>query len=79
MSSQAPSGHTVKRRPSRILVTMPQSDKTLSCGGCERVIRESEAKSAGWFYWSDGVDLHLVCSLCAAREFAPDAPASADV
>jgi hypothetical protein len=56
---------------------MLQTDKILSCVECERSIRESEAKAAGWFYWSDGEDLHLVCALCAAREFAPDAPASA--
>ena len=72
-------GHTVKRQPSRILVTMPRSDKILSCVECERSICESEAKAAGWFYWSVGVDLHLVCALCAAREFAADAPASSDV
>lgn len=43
------------------------------------MIRETEAKAAGWFYWSDGELLHLVSALFAIREFAPDAPASADV
>jgi hypothetical protein len=58
---------------------MPRSDKILSCVECERSICESEAKAAGWFCWSDGVDLHLICSLRAAREFAAHAPASSDV
>jgi hypothetical protein len=70
-------GHTVKRCPSRILTSVTQTNIILSCVECQRSIRESEAKRAGWFYWSDAVDLHLICALCAAREFAADAPASA--
>ena len=27
---------------------------------------------------ADEVNLHLFCEICSAREFAPDAPASAD-
>jgi predicted Fe-S protein YdhL (DUF1289 family) len=57
---------------------MPQTEKTVACGGCRRTLREGEEKAAGWFYWSDGGDLHLVCSLCAAREVSADAPASSE-
>jgi hypothetical protein len=57
---------------------MAQSNKILSCVECERSIRATEAKDAGWFYWPDGEDVHLVCALCAGREFASDAPAAAD-
>jgi hypothetical protein len=53
-----------------------QTEKILYCVECQRSIRPNEAKAAGWFYWSDGEDLHLVCALCAAREVAVDAPAS---
>jgi hypothetical protein len=54
------------------------TEKTLECVECRRTIRDGQAKAAGWFYWSDGEDLHLVCALCAAREFSADAPASTD-
>jgi hypothetical protein len=57
---------------------MTQTEKTLACVGCWRMIREGEAKAAGWFYWGDGENMHLVCSLCAARKFSADAPAASE-
>ena len=57
---------------------MPQTDIVITCANCGRPVREAEAKEAGWRYWSDGIDLHLICALCAHREFHPDAPASTD-
>lgn len=57
----------------------PQTDILITCANCGRTVRETEAKDAGWRYWRDGVgELHLFCSLCAHREFQPDAPASTD-
>jgi hypothetical protein len=55
---------------------MTQTEKTLQCAGCGRTIRDGQAKAAGWFYWRDGENLHLVCSLCAARQAPPEATAS---
>lgn len=75
----APFRHGVKRSPTRILASVPQTDILIECANCGRVGHEAAAKEAGWRYWSDGVDLHLICPLCASREFAPDAPASADL
>jgi hypothetical protein len=43
-----------------------------------RTEREADAKDAGWRYWSDGLDLHLICAVCAHREFRLNAPASTD-
>lgn len=52
----------------------------LTCSNCGGRVPEAKAEDAGWRYYSDGVgELHLFCAVCAAREFAPDAPASADV
>ena len=45
---------------------------------CGRSVREAEAESLGWRYWFDGKDMHLICPLCAHREFRSDAPASAN-
>jgi hypothetical protein len=47
---------------------MTQTDKTVRCVECLRTIREGEAKAAGWFYWTDGENRHLVCSLCASAD-----------
>jgi hypothetical protein len=52
---------------------MTQTEKTVECVACGRTIRDGEEKAAGWFHWSDGDDVHLVCSLCAARGAAPAA------
>lgn len=50
----------------------------LACTNCPATIGEDDAEAVGWRYWSDGVDeLHPFSELCSAREFAPDAPASA--
>jgi hypothetical protein len=50
----------------------------VTCSNCGRHVREPEAESLGWRYWSDGKELHLICPLCAHREFRPDAPASGE-
>jgi hypothetical protein len=55
-----------------------QTEKLIECANCGRPVHKAEAKAAGWRYWSDGIDLHLICALCAHREFRHDAPASAD-
>jgi hypothetical protein len=55
-----------------------QTDIIIMCANCSRPVREADAEQAGWRYWSDGLDLHLICSLCAHREFRPDAPASTE-
>jgi hypothetical protein len=56
-------------RPSdTTLRVMTQTDKTVRCVECLRTIREGEAKAAGWFYWTDGENRHLVCSLCASAD-----------
>jgi hypothetical protein len=49
-----------------------QTEKLLACAHCARPVREREADDLGWRYWSDGRNLHLICPLCAHREFAPD-------
>jgi hypothetical protein len=48
----------------------------MACVNCGRPVREADAEDLGWRYWSDGRDLHLICSLCAHRELPPDTPAS---
>jgi hypothetical protein len=53
---------------------MAHTQKLVECANCGRPIREADAEDLGWTYWSDGVDLHLICALCAHREFRPDAP-----
>jgi hypothetical protein len=68
----------VKRPAARTVMTMTQTDKLVCCVECERRVRETEAKDAGWFYWSAGADLHLVCALCAAQRIAADADAPTD-
>ena len=55
---------------------MTQTEVLITCANCGRPCREADAKEAGWRYWSDGIDLHLICALCAYREFRPDVPAS---
>jgi hypothetical protein len=55
-----------------------QTEKLIARANCDRPVREREAEDLGWRYWSDGRNLHLICPLCAHREFAPDAPASDD-
>lgn len=50
---------------------MTQTEKTVECVECRRTIRHGQAKAAGWFYWSDGEDTHLVCALCASRTLSP--------
>jgi len=55
---------------------MRQTD--LACANCGQRVREADAKDRGCRYWSDGIDLHLFCPRCAAREFARDAAASTD-
>jgi hypothetical protein len=45
---------------------------------CGRVGREADAHAAGWRHWLDGIDLYLICALCAYREFRPDVPALTD-
>jgi hypothetical protein len=57
---------------------MTQTDKLIACANCARPVREDDAETLGWRYWSDGLDLHLICPLCARREFAVDAPAGTD-
>jgi hypothetical protein len=57
---------------------MPQVTDAMTCANCSGTIEEAEAKEAGWRYWPDGSDLHLIYALCAHREFHPDAPASTD-
>jgi hypothetical protein len=47
---------------------MTQTEKILTCVECRRSIREAEAKEAGWFFFTDGEAVHLVCALCASRE-----------
>jgi hypothetical protein len=56
---------------------MTQTEKTLARVECWRTIREGQAKAAGWFFWGDGENMHLVCSL-SPREFSADAPASSE-
>ena len=56
-----------------------QTEPLLACANCSRPVRERDAESLGWRYWSDGIDLHLICALCAYREVRADAPASADI
>ena len=55
---------------------MTQTEVIITCANCGRPCREADAKEAGWRAWSDGRDLHLICALCAYREFRPDALAS---
>ena len=55
---------------------MTQTEVMITCANCGRPCREADAKEAGWRYWSDGIDLHLICALFAYREFRPDVPAS---
>ncbi len=64
------------RRLSSLPRAVTQTAPLLSCANCSSTIFEREAKAAGWRYWSDGVDLHLICAACAARWFSADAPAS---
>ena len=70
------SGDDVKRIPARTLRRMPQTEPLLECANCSRPVRERDAESLGWRYWSDDVDLHLICALCAHREFRLEAPES---
>ena len=67
-------GHSVKRRATRTLLSVTQTEPLIVCAKCGRPCREAETKEAGWRNWSDGTDLHLICALCAHREFRPDAP-----
>ena len=60
------------------LLGVTQTDIVITCANCGRPGREADPKEAGWRCWSDGIDLHLICALCAYREFRPDAPASTD-
>ena len=55
-----------------------QTQKLIECTNCGRPVREADAEELGWRYWSDGLDLHLICSLCALREFRPDVPTTTD-
>jgi hypothetical protein len=55
---------------------VPQTEKLIACANCARPVREKEVEDLGWRYWSDGRDLHLICPLCAHREFDADAPSS---
>ena len=41
-----------------------------SVPNCSRPVREADAEELGWRYWSDGVDLHLICALCATASSA---------
>jgi hypothetical protein len=50
-----------------------QTDPLVECANCRRPVRETDAEALGWRFWSDGIDLHLICALCAYREFRPDA------
>jgi hypothetical protein len=36
------------------------TDIVIECANCGRSVRDSDAKDAGWRYWSDGIDLHLI-------------------
>jgi hypothetical protein len=53
-----------------------QTEKLVECANCQRQVRQADVEELGWWYWSDGIDLHLICSLCAYREFRGDAPTS---
>jgi hypothetical protein len=44
-------------------------EKLVTCANCGRPVREADAEGLGWRYWSDGSALHLICPLCAHREF----------
>ena len=62
-----------------IRATAEQGDSLATCPNCADTISADYAEVAGWRYWSDGLgELHLFCEICSAREFAADAPASAD-
>jgi hypothetical protein len=71
-------GYSVKRRPTRNLVGVTQTNILIECRKCGRVGREADANAAGWRHWLDGIDLYLICALCAYREFRPDVPALTD-
>jgi hypothetical protein len=57
---------------------MPQTDVLITCANCGRPVREADASNAGWRLCRNGGELVPVCSLCAYREFHPDAPAARD-
>lgn len=57
---------------------MAQTENLVACANCARPVREKEAEALGWRYWSDGRDLHLICPLCAHREFGSEAAPSVD-
>ena len=57
---------------------MQRPESVIACVNCGATISEAYSEVAGWRYSSDGVgELQSFCELCSAREFAPDAPASA--
>lgn len=59
---------------------MSQTNDVLDCANCGLLVLNADAEALGWRFWSDGAgELHLICPLCAHREFADDAPASVDL
>jgi hypothetical protein len=55
---------------------MTQTEVLITCANCGRPCREADAKEAGWRYWSNGSDLHVMCSLCSYRDFGSESPAA---
>jgi hypothetical protein len=72
-------GHSVKRRPTRTLAGVTNTEILIKCANCGRPGRVGGTVENGWRYFRDGVgQLVLFCALCVHLESRPAAPVSTD-
>jgi hypothetical protein len=76
---QPRTGHSVKRRPTRILAGVTNTDILIECAACGRPGRVGSTVENGWRYSRDGAgNLVLHCALCVHLDSRRHAPASTD-